>query len=363
MIESQEHKEDLIKIAKKLIRKPHSVPTDENEEPTETYIEYLSLMYNPEIAKIVQHLPVFPAMVSMTKFAKLLKTDKMELTEKLNVLARKKFVLALGNRYALPDPLIMFDAPFIVKENYEGADIKKFADLSRKFFIEDKYYKKWETSYKGTPYMRVLTVNEQIDPSHEIMPIEEVYSILDKHSSFTLFDCPCRLRAGISGVRECTDKYPLHNCINLGANADLMAQDPGAERISKEEAKNILKQSVEAGLVLTTDNTAKFANLICSCCECCCGMLRGLTRFDNPRAIAKANFIADVDTQTCVGCETCLSRCKFGAITVETVANINEDKCMGCGLCAATCPEEAITMKRMERESIPHLGEVMSKQN
>ena len=90
MIESQEHKEDLIKIAKKLIRKPHSVPTDENEEPTEIYIEYLSIMYNPEIAKIVQHLPVFPAMISITKFAKLLNTDKKELAEKLSNLAKKK---------------------------------------------------------------------------------------------------------------------------------------------------------------------------------------------------------------------------------------------------------------------------------
>lgn len=353
MIESQEHKEDLIKIAKKLIRKPHSVPTDKNEEPTETYIDYLSLMYNPEMANIVQHLPVFPAMISITKFAKLLNTDKKDLIEKLSTLARKKFVLALGRQYALPDPLIMFDAPFIVKENYESADAEKFADISRKFFIEDKYYKKWETSWKGTPYMRVLTVSEQVDPSHEIIPLEEVYSILDSHTLFTVFDCPCRLRAGISGVRECTDKYPLHNCINLGPNAELMAQDPGAERISREEAKKIVRQSVEAGLVLATDNTAKFTNVICSCCECCCGILRGLTRFDNPRAIAKANFISNIDEQKCTGCETCLSRCKFGAITVDLVAKVDSNKCVGCGLCAVTCPSEAIIMNRFERESIP----------
>ena len=83
MIVNEDHKEDLIKIAKKLIRKPHSVPTDENEEPTETYIEYLSLMYNPEIAKIVQHLPVFPNGIHIAKFAKEVNIDKKELVEKL----------------------------------------------------------------------------------------------------------------------------------------------------------------------------------------------------------------------------------------------------------------------------------------
>ncbi len=351
MIESKEHREDLIIIAKKMIRKPHSCPTDENGEPTETYLEYISLMYNPEIVKIVQHLPIFPEGISIAKFAKQVNIDKKELIEKLDDITKKRFVIKLGNRYSLPDPFFIFDAPFIVKETYEGADAKKFADLSRKFFIEDKYYKKWETSYKGNPYMRVLTVSEKIEPGHEIMPLEEVYSIIDKNNSFAVIPCPCRLRADISGVRECT--YPLHNCLNIGPNADMMVEELGAKKLTKEEAKEIVKQSAEVGLVLATDNTAKFTSVICSCCECCCGMLRGLTRFDNPRAIAKANFASSIDVDSCVACGTCLERCKFGAITVNDVAKVNVDKCLGCGLCSVTCPNDAITMKRLEREEIP----------
>ncbi|MCK4285753.1 MAG: hypothetical protein KAX18_06105, partial [Candidatus Lokiarchaeota archaeon] len=103
MIVNEEHKEDLIKIAKKLIRKPHSIPTDENNEPTVTYIEYLSLMYSPAIAKIVQILPVFPDGINITKFANLVKIDKNQLIEKLNEVSRKRFVIILGKQYALPD--------------------------------------------------------------------------------------------------------------------------------------------------------------------------------------------------------------------------------------------------------------------
>jgi len=356
MIESEEHKENLIKIAKKLIRKPQSIPTDENEEPTETYIEYLSLMYDLEIAKIVQHLPVYPDGIHIAKFAKEINIDKNQLIEKLAEHKKNFFVMSLGRKYSLPNPFFMFDGPFIVKENYEGPDAKKFADLSRKFFIEDEYYKKWETSYKGTPYMRVLTVSETIDPSHEIIPLEEVFSIIDNNSSFVVTPCPCRLRAGISGVRECTDKYPLENCIQLGALADMLIQEGFGKKISKEEAKEIMKQSAEIGLVLATDNIAKFSNILCSCCECCCGMIRGLTRFDNPRAIAKANFISTIDENLCVACETCIDRCKFGAITVNDIAQVNPDKCVGCGLCAVTCPSDAIIMKRFEREIIPGLS-------
>jgi len=356
MIVNEEHKENLKKIAKKLIRKPHSIPTDENDEPTETYIEYLSLMYNPEIAKIVQILPVFPDGISITKFANEVNIDKKELIEILSEVRQKRFLINFGTQYALPDPFMMYDVPFIVKENYEGPDAKKFADLSRKFFIEDKYYKKWETSWKGTPYMRVLTVSEEIDPEHEIIPLEEVYSIIDKNNSFAVIDCPCRLRAGISGVRECTDKYPIHNCLQIGPAAANIGIDPGATKISKEEAKELMKQSAEVGLVLATDNTAKFTSVICSCCECCCGMLRGLTEFDNPRAIAKANFISTIDNDACTACETCLGRCKFNAITVKDFATINPEKCIGCGLCAVTCPSNAIMMKRFERENIPGLS-------
>ncbi|MFX1480831.1 MAG: 4Fe-4S binding protein [Promethearchaeota archaeon] len=353
MIVNNEHKESLINIAKKLIRKPHSVPTDKNDDPTETYLEYLSLMYTPEIAKLVEVLPVFPEGINITEFANQVNIDKEKLIEKLEVLSRKRFVIVQGRLYSLPNAFMMYDIPFVVRENYEGPDAQKFADLSRKFFIEDKYYRKWETSWKGTPYMRVLTVSEQIDPEHEIVPLEEVYSIIDKNNYYAIIPCPCRLRAGISGVRECTDKYPLNNCLQIGLAAGFVANEPNRQEISKEEAKALMRESAELGLVLTTDNTAKFTTVICSCCECCCGMLRGLTKFDNPRAIAKANYISTIDKDACTACETCLDRCKFNAITVDEIALVNPEKCIGCGLCAVTCPSDAITMKRFERETIP----------
>ena len=84
--------------------------------------------------------------------------------------------------------------------------------------------------------------------------------------------------------------------------------------------------------------------------------MRGLTQFDNPRAIAKANFISIIDKDACTACETCIERCKFHAITVNDFASVNPDKCIGCGLCAVTCPSDAISMKRFEREKIPGLS-------
>lgn len=327
---------------------------DEAGAPTDTYLEYISLMYDLEAAKLVQYLEVLPKGVPLRKLAKKLDMDKKELKEKLEPLVEKGFLILVGNHYSIPNPLMIYDAPFILKVNYEGNDAKKFAELSRRFFEKEEYYKPWETSIKGNPRSRVLTVSEKIEPGHDIIPVEEVFSILEKHTSFALTPCPCRKRAEVEGIRKCVDKYPILNCIQLGnfAEAILSMGDPVNRRITREEAIENVKKASELGLVLTTDNYVESA-ILCSCCECCCGLLAGLTRtgLNNPKSIAKANYIATIN-ENCVACGTCLDRCKFGAITVEGKASVDEERCMGCGLCAVTCPNDAISLSRLERSPI-----------
>ncbi|MFX0069579.1 MAG: ATP-binding protein [Candidatus Hermodarchaeota archaeon] len=357
MIFNNEHKEDLIKIAKKLKFKSQSYPQDEKGEPTKLYLEYLSLMYDPEIAKLVVELPVFPETMSIMKFAKKVNIDKNGLIAKLERVVKRGFVLKLGRHYAQPMPLFIWDMPFILAENYENnkQDTVKLAELSRKFFIDDKYYKTWQTNRKGVPRFRVLTVSEEVEPGQEIIPIEEVYKIIDKWDDFAIIPCPCRMRNEIEGIRKCKDKYPIHNCVLLGPNAKAILEmgDPYVKAASREDIKSLTKEASDVGLVHCTDNRAENCNILCACCECCCGMLRGLVELDNPRAVAKANFLSSIDKDACVGCNTCIERCKFKAITLDDFAIVDPNKCVGCGLCATTCPNDAITMIRFEREEIP----------
>ena len=93
MIECNEHKQDLIEIAKKLEYKSQSFPKDSNGEPTETYLEYLSLMYNPKIAEIVRELPVFPGTMSIVKLSKIVNVDKITLTKMLEEPAKRGFII------------------------------------------------------------------------------------------------------------------------------------------------------------------------------------------------------------------------------------------------------------------------------
>lgn len=46
----------------------------------------------------------------------------------------------------------------------------------------------------------------------------------------------------------------------------------------------------------------------------------------------------------CIGCKACVSKCKFGAISLNEygVAEVDEEKCIGCGACVKVCPQKII---------------------
>lgn len=47
----------------------------------------------------------------------------------------------------------------------------------------------------------------------------------------------------------------------------------------------------------------------------------------------------------CVGLGTCVSSCKFGAISVENgVAKVDSKKCVACGACVGSCPKHIIKL-------------------
>lgn len=56
-------------------------------------------------------------------------------------------------------------------------------------------------------------------------------------------------------------------------------------------------------------------------------------------------MVAKVDSDLCVGCETCVDECPAEAIVMTAgIAVIVNDKCVDCGSCVEVCPSAAITM-------------------
>ncbi|MFW9830529.1 MAG: DUF362 domain-containing protein [Candidatus Thorarchaeota archaeon] len=199
------------------------------------------------------------------------------------------------------------------------------------------------------PQLRVIPVRDSLEPTLNVVPYEDAREIVKKQSIIAVAPCICRIEKDVLG--EGCDK-PKETCIVFSSGAHYYIENGYGREITVAEALKILDQAQEVGLVCSPSNDQK-GFVICNCCGCCCGVLTNLKKLPKPSSIIASNYFAEVDTNRCTGCETCLDRCQMDAITIrEGIAEIDLDYCIGCGLCITTCPSEALSLKRKEETKV-----------
>ena len=351
-----EGNEDYKKLAAKLDDALQGLsPLGTKGNISETWMEYLRVLIEPEDVKYLIEFPVFPATISLRKFAKRINKTEEEAKIIVDKLFQNNVLMSVGStkkKYGIQLPMGIFDFPPLSYHEYPPEKSKKLAELSYKYLVEEEWYRNFQGSAE-TPLTRVIPVHESIKTESTILPYEDVEKIIDDAKIIALQKCVCRLRYVYLENRRCD--HPLETCLAIDTSAKHFMARGHAKEISKEEAKKLLKELGEIGLVHTTENFKGAGHsLICSCCHCCCNLLGGITRWDNPRAIAAANYIATVEEpEKCVQCNTCVEKCNFNAIALSSFGPIiNKEKCMGCGVCIANCPEDVFMLKRQDREVI-----------
>jgi NAD-dependent dihydropyrimidine dehydrogenase PreA subunit len=139
----------------------------------------------------------------------------------------------------------------------------------------------------------------------------------------------------------------------------LEALDRGAgRRVSREEAKEIVRWADKKGLMHTADSEWRRRGLhaICNCCACDCYPFRAAQELGTKGVWPKSRYMAVHNRINCNLCGACVKRCHFDAffhdgtrLEMEGKSKLNvffdPQKCWGCGLCVSTCPSGAIVMQ------------------
>ncbi len=193
--------------------------------------------------------------------------------------------------------------------------------------------------------MRVVPLNVQIDGQHTVHPYEDLYKVFQESKSFQVMDCICRKEQGLLG-KPC--EHSLEVCLGFARSEGAFDRYPLGRIISREEALNIIKKADDEGLVHSTFNVQSGLMAVCNCCPCCCGLLRGMKNLNALHLLAKSNYVAVINEETCAACGVCANeRCPVGAISEQDDKySVQPEKCLGCGICRPTCPTESITLVR-----------------
>ena len=70
-----------------------------------------------------------------------------------------------------------------------------------------------------------------------------------------------------------------------------------------------------------------------------------------PSQAVIADWIMTIDTDACIGCEACLSRCWMEALKMDGDVPVRDaNRCIGCGVCSYVCPSDA--MKLLPRQKV-----------
>ncbi|BBO70036.1 (4Fe-4S)-binding protein [Desulfosarcina alkanivorans] len=324
------------KLAQHLDNLPAGYPRTESG----VEMRILKRLFSPEEALIATTLTMMPEPVA--GIAARVDTDEAQLAASLEAMAQKGLIFRISKK----DNTLYSAAQFVIgiwEYHVNSLDEDLIRDVNE--YMPALMKKAWLGT--KTKQLRVVPVARSVSAEMAVMPFEAAEEIINRQSKIVVTNCICRKEQKMIG-KGC-DK-PMEVCLSFGAGAYYYEKNGLGREIDKQEALEIVKKGVDAGLVLQPGNQQKAMN-ICMCCGCCCGVLKNLKTLDKPARLVHTNYYAQVDEAACTACEACVERCQMDAIAVDDTARVDLDRCIGCGLCVTDCPTEAMQLKQKEADS------------
>jgi ferredoxin len=326
------------------------------ESPSGSDIELLKQIFTPDQAEIVPLLTYkYESLDQILERAKFIGKSAEE-TERLLDETVKRGVIGFRDAEGIKQYRTI---PYLVGM-LEGAVITtppeampKFFEAHQKFAADGLFWNDFVNT--KIPQFRTIPIHKSIKPAHHIGSYDEVRNVIETTTDpIAVFECVCRNGAEKAG-QPCKRTSRKETCMAFRDMAkNILASGKFGRQVAKEEALDILQKNQDDGLILQPSNS-QMPDAICSCCGCCCGLLRIQKFLPDPVSHWATNFFAKVNEDACTRCGICEEKCQVGALKSDSdgLPVIDLARCLGCGHCAEACPEGAMELQRKPLETIP----------
>jgi electron transport complex protein RnfB len=318
-------------LADELNKIPNGFPRTESG----VELKLLAKLFNEEDAALASTLSMEPR--SLKEIAEQNHLSEPEAKQRLIGMVKRGLIdIKREEGLGFTFHLIPFVVGFYERQNAKID--KEFAELFEQYYQESFH----RTMLSDPSVHRIIPLEKAIPVDIDVMPYEKASTYLDQAQSWGVLDCICRVQKKLIG-QGCD--HSIRSCLVFSPKPNAFVRSEEIETLSREEAIKVLADADREGLVHSVNNAQTEVYYVCNCCTCSCGVLRGMVEYGSENSIARSDFYARVEEDLCTGCESCIVRCQFNAMSmVDGVCQVDRVKCYGCGLCIASCESEALSL-------------------
>lgn len=314
------------------------------------FYELARELFTEEEAAVTNAMPrgFNPASVIAAEMGK----SEEEVTPILEAMANKGLCIAVQSKGVCVYRGFPIMPGLLEYQFYRGTKTEKDRKLARLFRAYEEALRAVQDPYQVRfPEQRVLPVNQVINAQTGVHTYHQVASYIEQYDPLSVGHCYCRHQAKLIDENDDCGN-PDEVCMQFGMGAAFAIDRGLARKVSKDEARAILKSCEEACLIHITVNRQEI-DFLCNCCACHCVFLKEYLKQPRPSSFLSSGFMPVLKSDLCTGCEICLERCPCSALAMgaDNVPELNLDRCIGCGACATGCPESAIGLE--ERPGVP----------